>query len=98
MAEAVRWEKRGARINSISPGIIMTPLANDELKGPLAKDTDALSKFPRLGVSALKNSEFRVFVTYFASFHIGRRRIRCLRLFYIPKHPWRIALRFPPIR
>jgi len=33
-AEAVRWGKRGARINSISPGIIITPLANDELKGP----------------------------------------------------------------
>lgn len=34
MAEAVRWAKRGARINTISPGIIMTPLAKDELKGP----------------------------------------------------------------
>lgn len=34
MAEAVRWGKRGARINSISPGIIITPLANDELNGP----------------------------------------------------------------
>jgi len=34
MAEAVRWGKRGARINTISPGIIMTPLANDELTGP----------------------------------------------------------------
>jgi NAD(P)-dependent dehydrogenase (short-subunit alcohol dehydrogenase family) len=34
MAEAVRWGKRGARVNTISPGIIMTPLANDELKGP----------------------------------------------------------------
>ncbi len=33
MAEAVRWGKRGARVNTISPGIIMTPLANDELKG-----------------------------------------------------------------
>lgn len=33
-AEAVRWGKRGARINTISPGIIMTPLANDELNGP----------------------------------------------------------------
>jgi len=33
-AEAVRWGKRGARINTISPGIIMTPLANDELTGP----------------------------------------------------------------
>ncbi|HEY1254661.1 MAG TPA: SDR family oxidoreductase [Terracidiphilus sp.] len=35
MAGAVRWGKRGARINTISPGIIITPLANDELKGPL---------------------------------------------------------------
>jgi len=34
MAEAVRWGKRGARINTISPGIIMTPLARDELTGP----------------------------------------------------------------
>lgn len=34
MAEAVRWGKRGARINTISPGIIFTPLAKDELSGP----------------------------------------------------------------
>jgi NAD(P)-dependent dehydrogenase (short-subunit alcohol dehydrogenase family) len=34
MAEAVRWAKRGARINTISPGIIITPLAADELAGP----------------------------------------------------------------
>jgi NAD(P)-dependent dehydrogenase (short-subunit alcohol dehydrogenase family) len=34
MAEAVRWGKRGARINTISPGIIRTPLAKDELTGP----------------------------------------------------------------
>src|SRR3954447_13097058 len=34
MCEAVRWGKRGARINTISPGIIMTPLAKDELSGP----------------------------------------------------------------
>lgn len=35
--EATRWAKRGATINSISPGIIITPLANDELHGPRAK-------------------------------------------------------------
>ncbi len=34
MAEAIRWGKRGARVNTISPGIIMTPLAKDELTGP----------------------------------------------------------------
>ena len=34
MYEATRWGRRGATINSISPGIIMTPLANDELHGP----------------------------------------------------------------
>lgn len=34
MADAVRWGKRGARLNTISPGIVMTPLAKDELTGP----------------------------------------------------------------
>ena len=34
MAEAVRWGRRGARVNTISPGIIFTPLARDELTGP----------------------------------------------------------------
>jgi NAD(P)-dependent dehydrogenase (short-subunit alcohol dehydrogenase family) len=34
MAEAVRWGRRGARVNTISPGIISTPLAQDELRGP----------------------------------------------------------------
>ena len=34
MAEAVRWGERKARINSISPGIIVTPLAIDEFNGP----------------------------------------------------------------
>jgi NAD(P)-dependent dehydrogenase (short-subunit alcohol dehydrogenase family) len=41
MAEAVRWGKRGARVNTISPGIIFTPLARDELSGPRGKDTGA---------------------------------------------------------
>ncbi|OIR00509.1 3-alpha-hydroxysteroid dehydrogenase/carbonyl reductase [mine drainage metagenome] len=34
MAEAVRWGKRGGRVNTISPGIVITPLAKDELTGP----------------------------------------------------------------
>lgn len=34
MMEAVRWGQRGARVNSISPGIIVTPLAIDEFNGP----------------------------------------------------------------
>lgn len=32
--EAVRWAERGARLNAISPGIVITPLAKDELDGP----------------------------------------------------------------
>lgn len=34
MAEAVKWGERDARINSISPGIVVTPLALDEFNGP----------------------------------------------------------------
>lgn len=34
MAEAVKWGQRGARLNSIAPGIIVTPLALDEFNGP----------------------------------------------------------------
>ncbi|MDC7954932.1 SDR family oxidoreductase [Fusobacterium simiae] len=36
-AEANHWTERGARINTISPGIIMTPLAKDELTGERAE-------------------------------------------------------------
>lgn len=34
MAEAVRWGQRGAWVNTISPGIVITPLAKAELNGP----------------------------------------------------------------
>ena len=34
MAECVRWAERGARLNAIAPGIIVTPLAIDEFNGP----------------------------------------------------------------
>ena len=34
MAQSVEWGKRGARINDIAPGIIVTPLAIDEFNGP----------------------------------------------------------------
>lgn len=33
MAESVKWGEKGARVNSISPGIIVTPLAIDEFNG-----------------------------------------------------------------
>jgi NAD(P)-dependent dehydrogenase (short-subunit alcohol dehydrogenase family) len=33
MSEAVKWGDKGARVNSISPGIIITPLALDEING-----------------------------------------------------------------
>lgn len=34
MAESVKWGARGARLNAIAPGIIVTPLALDEFNGP----------------------------------------------------------------
>ena len=34
MAEAVKWGQRGARLNGIAPGIVVTPLALDEFNGP----------------------------------------------------------------
>ena len=34
-AEAMRWGRRGARVNSISPGIVVTPLALHELNSPI---------------------------------------------------------------
>ena len=34
MFECVRWGERGARLNDIAPGIIVTPLAIDEFNGP----------------------------------------------------------------
>jgi NAD(P)-dependent dehydrogenase (short-subunit alcohol dehydrogenase family) len=43
-AAAVEWGDRGARINSISPGIILTPLAKDEMSGPGAAGYQAMIK------------------------------------------------------
>ena len=34
MAEAVKWGQRGARLNAIAPGIVVTPLALDGFNGP----------------------------------------------------------------
>ena len=34
MYECVKWGERGARLNDIAPGIIVTPLAIDEFNGP----------------------------------------------------------------
>lgn len=34
MAQSVKWGEKGARINAIAPGIVVTPLAIDEFNGP----------------------------------------------------------------
>jgi len=36
-AAAVTWGERGARVNSLSPGIVLTPLAREEMSGPGAE-------------------------------------------------------------
>lgn len=45
--EAIKWARKGARVNAISPGIIVTPLAHDELHGERAAFYQAmLAKLP----------------------------------------------------
>ena len=44
MAEAVRWAKRGARVNTLSPGIIITPLAVDELQRAARRGLSAYAR------------------------------------------------------
>jgi NAD(P)-dependent dehydrogenase (short-subunit alcohol dehydrogenase family) len=54
MAEAVKWAERGARVNTISPGIIITPLALDEINGPRGdfyKNMFAKSPAGRAGIA-----------------------------------------------
>lgn len=73
MYEAIKWGKRGARINSISPGIVVTPLAIDEFNGPRGdfyKDMFAKSPAGRPGtadevanVAELLMSDKGVFIT-----------------------------------
>ena len=73
MAEAIRWGQRGARINAIAPGIIVTPLALDEfngLRGDFYKNMFACCPAGRPGtpdevanVAALLMSESAAFIT-----------------------------------
>ncbi|WP_084105158.1 SDR family oxidoreductase [Demequina sp. NBRC 110056] len=42
LAAAVPWGARGARVNCLSPGIISTPLARDEMNGPMAEGYQAM--------------------------------------------------------
>ena len=66
-AEAVRWGKRGARLNTISPGIIMTPLAKDELRGPRGEGYQRMIKLSPAGrvgtVGALLMGSDGTFIT-----------------------------------
>jgi NAD(P)-dependent dehydrogenase (short-subunit alcohol dehydrogenase family) len=48
-AAAVTWGDRGARVNAISPGIILTPLAKDEMSGPGAAGYQAMIKSSAAG-------------------------------------------------
>ena len=40
--EAMAWGRRGARVNSISPGIVATPLAQHELNSPIGDGSRAM--------------------------------------------------------
>src|SRR5919199_935537 len=48
-AASVAWGDRGARLNSLSPGIIMTPLAHDELNSPAGEAYQRMIKASAAG-------------------------------------------------
>ena len=65
MAEAVRWDKRVARVNMISPDIIMTPLAKDELSGPRRAGYRRMIEVSAIGRSlTARNSETARSITW----------------------------------
>ncbi|MFD3501928.1 SDR family oxidoreductase [Streptomyces sp. NPDC058678] len=65
---AVAWGKRGARVNAVSPGVIITPLALDELSGPRGEWFEQVRK-----VSAAKRFGTPDEVADAAAFLLGRQ-------------------------
>jgi len=47
MVEALRWGKRGARVNTTSPGIVLTALAKDEFS-PRPRGAGSIAAAPRV--------------------------------------------------
>ncbi|MEV2193616.1 SDR family oxidoreductase [Streptomyces phaeochromogenes] len=64
---AAAWGKRGARVNAVSPGVIITPLALDELSGPRREWFENLRE-----VSAAKRFGTSEEVATVAAFLLGR--------------------------
>ncbi len=48
-ASAARWGKRGARVNTVRPGIIRTPLAKDEFNDPCGEGCRRMIKLRPAG-------------------------------------------------
>ncbi|NNB92558.1 SDR family oxidoreductase [Corallococcus exiguus] len=65
-AESLRWAERGARLNAISPGIILTPLAQKELSSPIGAAYRAM-----IAASALKRVGTPEEVASAAAFLLG---------------------------
>ena len=95
MYECVKWGERGARLNDIAPGIIVTPLAIDEFNGPRGdfyKNMFAKCPAGRLGtademanIAELLMSDAGAFITGSPSLRTAARRLltitaRCSRI------------------
>lgn len=73
-AESLRWGERGARINSISPGIIMTPLAQHEMDSPVGDIYGMMIQAPvsgRVGTADEVNSAAAYLLDSESSFMTG---------------------------
>ncbi|MFC2452710.1 SDR family oxidoreductase [Tannerella forsythia] len=71
MAEAICWGEKKARINTISPGIVITPLANNELNGPRGEGYRRMLAQLPMGRAATPDEVGELLLTHRGAFITG---------------------------